>query len=270
MFMRALIVTTSLVAGCGAVADPGSEQKQNLRAAPDLIELPDGGVTFAGGPLTLLVVFDTSGSMGTAWDHRTRWQAANEALLSAIDEFEENLTVGAIRFPTDQDCGVASLEPGSTLDFQSGASFLSTWREQPNSPAGNTPLESALVQADAAIVSAAERGLLEHRFRVLVFSDGEPTCADEPETMIDFPRRWQEMGIHTYVLGLPGSAPAFDLLGAMANAGGTGAAVGGGPAIKNDATSTAIYERGVEQNHTDNIVVESEADLDDVTRALAR
>src|SRR5262245_43483402 len=36
------------------------------------------------GDLTLIVVFDKSGSMGDGWDGRSKWQVANEALQKAI------------------------------------------------------------------------------------------------------------------------------------------------------------------------------------------
>jgi hypothetical protein len=149
---------------------------------------------------------------------------------------------------------------------------VSDWTASAGAPQGNTPLELALAHADDAIMTAAERGLFESRFRVLVFSDGEPTCGDNSESIIDYPRRWREMGIHTYVIGLPGSAPAYDLLGAMANAGGTGVEFGGGPAISNDPDNQAqaVYSEGVEANDTENIVIEDEDDLEHVARATAR
>jgi hypothetical protein len=250
-----------------------TESGEPLRAAPDTRTLEDGSTVYGEGPLTLLVVFDTSGSMQQPWGSgRPKWQVANDALLAAIAEFEDNLTVGAVKFPVDQSCGVSPIGQAPQLDFRPGAEFVGDWLSQAAIPNGNTPLELGLAFADEAILAAAARGLLDHRFRVLVFSDGEPTCGDDSFAMIDYPRRWLQMGIHTYVVGLPGSSPAFDLLGAMADAGGTGVAAGGGPAIANDPDNQAqaVYAEGSAENDTSTIVVEDEDDLVHVTRASAR
>lgn len=262
-----------LLCACGASAEaerPFDVDGLPLVAAPDTVYRDDAGAVYAEGPLTLLVVFDNSGSMGTTWGVRSKWQAANDALLSAVRSFEDTLTVGAIRFPTDNDCGTLPIEREPQFDFVSGSTFLARWPAELIAPQGNTPLQLALQQADDAIERGRRAGLFENRFRVVLFSDGEPTCGDDPDAMLEYPKRWIEMGIHTYVVGLPGSAPAFELLGALASAGRTSSDFGGGAAIANDPTTAAIYETSVETNHTENIVVDDEDDLDDVTHALAR
>ena len=284
------LLSAAAASACGASSESGSrsdEQQQltlsprgtlitpsgeTLRAAPDTTTLDDGTVVYGAGPLTLLVVFDTSGSMDGPWGRASKWQVANDALLAAISEFEANLTVGAVKFPVDVECGVMPIDHSPQLDFRPGAQFVKDCKASSSVPQGSTPLELALAHADDAIMSAAEQGLFNQRFRVLVFSDGEPTCNDNSQAIIDYPRRWLEMGIHTYVIGLPGSAPAYDLLGAMANAGGTGTDFGGGPAIANDPDNQAqaVYSEGVEENDTENIVVEDEDDLEHVARATAR
>jgi hypothetical protein len=286
----ATLASAASLLACGASSRSGSksDERQSLtlspegtwidasgkpvRAAPDTTTLEDGTVVYGAGPLTLLVVFDTSGSMDGPWGRASKWEVANDALLSAISEFEANLTVAAVKFPVDGACGVQPVDESPQLDFRSGAQFVKDWKASAGSPLGDTPLELALAHADDAIMLAVERGLLEQRFRVLVFSDGEPTCQDNSQVMIDYPKRWLEMGIHTYVIGLPGSTPAFNLLGAMAGAGGTGVEQGGGPAIANDPDNQAqgVYSQGVAENDTENIVVDDEEDLEHVARATVR
>jgi Mg-chelatase subunit ChlD len=57
---------------------------------------------------------------------------------------------------------------------------------------------------------------------VIVLTDGEPNCDTEPELLTMLPAHWNERGVKTHVLGLPGSDTAADLLNAIAEAGGTG------------------------------------------------
>jgi hypothetical protein len=175
------------------------------------------------GDLTMLVVFDKSGSMGDHWDHRTKWEVANEAFMKAIEGVLDNLTIGTIFFPIPGDCAVESLDSGLQMDFKSGRAFASAWQETAASrvPVGSTPLELALRTADTAVDAALELGLLEDRFRVVLVTDGEPTCEDDPAAMIALAAAWYELGVETWVMGLPGSAGATELLDAIAEAGGT-------------------------------------------------
>jgi hypothetical protein len=137
-------------------------------------------------------------------------------------------------------------------------------------PLGSTPLLAAFQQADLAVQRAVGLGLLEHRFRVLLFSDGEPTCGDDLAALVSYPTRWREQGIDTYVLALPGSEVAAHLLDAIADAGGTGVEQGGGAAITSDAQAQAVYMEGVEEQGASRVVVDDEEELDDVTHAAAR
>lgn len=80
----------------------------------------------------------------------------------------------------------------------------------------------AFLAADEAIAQADEQGLLEDRFNVIVLTDGEPNCETDAALLTMLPAYWNEKGVKTHVLGLPGSDQAADLLNAIANAGGTG------------------------------------------------
>src|SRR5690606_25866843 len=120
-------------------------------------------------------------------------------------------------------CGVPGITVSPQIDFTSGRGFKESWiagacRAQ---PAGATPLERALEVADLALIGAQERGLLKERRRVILVTDGEPTCQDDQNAIVSFPAKWLEMGIETHVIGLPGSEQAHDLLDHIARAGGT-------------------------------------------------
>src|SRR5690606_37362494 len=138
------------------------------------------------------------------------------------------VTLGALFFPFDEEgappsCGVPSITISPQIDFASGRSFKESWIAAAcqAQPAGMTPLERALEVADLALASAQERDLLKERRRVILVTDGEPTCEDDPNALVSFPAKWSEMGIETHVIGLPGSEQAHVLLDAIAQAGGT-------------------------------------------------
>lgn len=176
------------------------------------------------GDLTLLVVFDKSGSMDSPWDERTKWQVANEALMKAIDPVIDNLTLGTIFFPVPGDCNVATLDSGEQVSFRTGREFRSYWQETAGlrAPNGSTPLEKSLRVADVAIEAGCRLGLLDDRFRVVLVTDGEPTCADDPTAIVELVADWNRAGVETWVMGLPGSEYAKQLLDAIALAGSTG------------------------------------------------
>jgi len=76
--------------------------------------------------------------------------------------------------------------------------------------------------ADLAIEEGCHLGLLSDRFRVVVVTDGEPTCGDDPTAMVELVADWNRAGVETWVMGLPGSDAAKTLLDAVALAGSTG------------------------------------------------
>jgi hypothetical protein len=180
-------------------------------------------LALGAGDLTMLVVFDRSGSMASAWDSRSKWQVANEALMKAIEGVIDNLTLAAILFPEPGACEVAPLGAESQIDFLPGRRFSSTWQERVSGqiPEGSTPLEASFRVVDQAIASAEDLGLLDDRFRVVLVTDGEPTCSDDLEAVTVLPAKWREKGVETWVMGLPGSAAAHELLDRIAEAGGT-------------------------------------------------
>jgi hypothetical protein len=195
----------------------------------------DAGVVDVVGDLqetSILFVFDKSGSMSSWWGGASRWRAAAAALEGAIAQAHsllgEKLRVGALLFPMESGCEVLPLDSGSQLDFMPAESFLSTWREAAaaNGPDGSTPLLEALRMADRALVKECRQGRMDHLYKVVIITDGEPNCGVEGdgagETLTTLPSKWHEKGISTYVFGLPGSDHAEDLLNDIAAAGGSG------------------------------------------------
>jgi Mg-chelatase subunit ChlD len=182
----------------------------------------DAGVTISE-PTSVLVVLDQSGSMGTGWSGGdSRWVAANKALIGALGPPREQLTIGAILFPLPGACEVTPITGEGQFPFQPGPAFIETWKQtiRVHDPNGSTPLERALAAADAALTEA--ESLLQRRSMVLVITDGEPTCDDDPEAFERYPAAWLARGIPTHVMGLPGSGAAAELLDRVARAGGTG------------------------------------------------
>jgi Mg-chelatase subunit ChlD len=86
---------------------------------------------------------------------------------------------------------------------------------------GSTPLELAMRIADMAIERGCGLGLLDDRFRVVLVTDGQPTCSDDTSGIVALAAEWRRVGVETWVMGLPGSETATSLLDAIAAAGGT-------------------------------------------------
>ncbi len=173
--------------------------------------------SLGSGDLTVLMVVDRSGSMMYEWEGTPKWQIARNAIDQAIVGVEEELTIGALLFPMEAGCNVAALHEPGQIDFQRGGSFQEEWADSAVSyPAGATPLGEAFRQADSAILQAEELGLLEQRFRVVVITDGEPTCGEDPNELVAYADLWREKGVEVRVMGLPGSSGAAALLNRIA------------------------------------------------------
>jgi hypothetical protein len=191
----------------------------------------DAGSALSGEPVTLLVIFDKSGSM--AWDWvidadagttGTRWSAASAAMLDAIWPRRAHVDVGALLFPQTYQCEVPSIEDEAQIDFTSAEQFTHEWvsRSNVNGPSGGTPMEAAFAAASKALDRASEMGLLSRRFEVLLLTDGEPNCGSNAEALPGYAADWLKRGVRTHVMGLPGSGEAAELLQRIAEAGGSG------------------------------------------------
>lgn len=195
------------------------------------------------GDLTVLVLFDKSGSMSSGWDERSKWQVANDSLMNALRPVLDLITIGTIFFPIPGDCNVAPLDSGLQIDFMAGRDFRSLWEQTADSrgPGGMTPLALAMQIADMAIEKACRLGLLERRFRVVIVTDGEPNCGVDVTTLPRLPAEWNRLGVETRVMGLPGSQGALDLMDQIAAAGGSGKCISlGTPQQMNDQMQAAL------------------------------
>lgn len=190
-----------------------------------------GAIEVVGEPkeTTLLFIFDKSGSMSSYWGDEMRWNAAARALVSAVTEahaiLADKLRVGSIMFPMPAGCTVEPLDSGYQLNFMPADQFLDSWDEAviTQGPDGSTPLGAALQAANVALVNECAAGRMDHLYKVVIITDGQPNCgASDSKTLGALPEEWAEHGITTYVFGLPGSTSAETLLNDVAEAGGSG------------------------------------------------
>jgi hypothetical protein len=203
-------------------------------------EVLDGGIEDTCGAVTIpttaevvsdhgnvLIVFDQSLSMTTPFSGQPLWKAASDAVRNALTPHQKSLTAGAVFFPTTDDilfisCTpdlVASIDTPPQIPFQPGSAFLKSWAtrwSQAGLHAG-TPTEIAL-GVGATALEAAD---LEGETMVLLVTDGASTCKRVTPSSESLAKGWLDAGIHTYVIGLPGSGPAETTLNAIAMAGGT-------------------------------------------------
>jgi len=165
-------------------------------------------------PTNVLIVLDRSGSMGHPWDERSKWDAANDALVGAIEAEDKELRVGTLLFPEPgaDACGVR--EPDGAIELTPADDFVRSRREGSwVDPGGSTPMEAAFRTVDATIDRVADEGLLEYeRFLVLLLTDGVPNCDSDEEVLRDLAAGWRARGVEVHALGLPGSEEASELL----------------------------------------------------------
>jgi hypothetical protein len=165
-------------------------------------------------PGNVLIIFDQSASMDSDFEGVPLWRAAADAVAQALTPLQDQLTIGAIFFPTSgadwtcvsfvlpcgQNC-VAPMSDPEQFAFQPGRQFLQAWeaRWQTAGLVTGTPLDSATVQADVALSQATLTGATV----VIIVTDGEPTCSLTPGS-VALAQGWHAAGIRTFVVGLPG------------------------------------------------------------------
>jgi hypothetical protein len=202
-------------------------------------------------PGNVLVVFDRSGSMLDDWNGTPKYQAAGNALISAITPLKSLLTMGGIFFPSPapadmtncpmgcnvanpihwipgpgacclngvaMSCAVDTIDQGDEINWGTADNFITTlptlW-DLPN--ANGTPLEAGIMQAAAAISAK----MFTDPLIVLVMTDGEPNCNTNQQNVLNQITTWHTAGINTHIVGLPGAQMAADFLNSLASAGGT-------------------------------------------------
>jgi hypothetical protein len=195
-------------------------------------------------------VFDRSLSMATEWSGGSssgpRWQIAEMAIASALEPHVSQLTVGAILFPSSSSGAGTGTCPAvdpieAQLPFEACASFLSTWDATWSTAnlMGSTPIDAAFDAADAALAGAGAETA------VVLLTDGEPTC-EGAVSAASHAGAWLSRGIHTYVVGLPGSDAGVAYLTSIATAGGTSA-----PVSVEDPSALGSTLAGIAGTHVD-------------------
>jgi hypothetical protein len=190
-------------------------------------------------PGNVLVLFDQSASMIEPWGTTTKIDAAATALVSAFTPLQDQLTIGALFFPsvlcagiTLQGGAVAPIDGNGQIPFVPGPQFLQQFNDHVAAMGAlgvGTPLNEAFDRADVAISNArgAMPPQLTGKLVVVLFTDGDPTCFPDqaltgiptkPE--VDWAAQWQANGITTHVVGLPGAMGAT-LLPQIAQSGGS-------------------------------------------------
>jgi hypothetical protein len=229
--------------GAGGAGGGGGECLPGMFCGPGLDEEGCGSLELESDvevirePGNLLVVFDQSISMNEAWGSTNKLQAAQDALTAALTPLADQLTIGAIVFPT-QVCLLVPPEGGAVapitdplqISFRPGAEFLTAWNALWPGGEGTgvgTPVNEAMDRAAVALQEAA--GTLTGVTAVMLFTDGEPNCLPDAMTQ-GIPTQLETAhaagwlagspSIKTYVVGLPG-ADGVALLDQIAVAGGT-------------------------------------------------
>ncbi len=184
----------------------------------------EGGAPSNGlgeGDLTVLLLIDRSSSMAESWDSGSKWEVALNAFFLGLIGVEDQVTLGALFFPTDGECAVASMTDPKQFKYQSGRHFVSSWKAKSSSifPEGSTPLGPAFEQANTALIQAKNEGLMDsdRRFRVVVVTDGTPNCGTDQNRIIQLANTWRSWGVEVRVIGLPGSEEAASFLTLLAS-----------------------------------------------------
>lgn len=227
----------------GGMGGGGGECEIGMFCAPDLDEEGCGTLELGSDvevirePGNLLVVFDQSASMNDMWGTTNKLQAAQDALTAAITPLADQLTVGAIVFPTQICLGVqpeggavAPITDPMQISFRPGPEFLTSWNAlwpDGMGPGLGTPVNEAMDRAAVALQEAA--GTLTGVTAVMLFTDGAPNCISDAMVQgiptkleTEHAAGWlaSDPSIKTYVVGLPGAA-GVQLLDDIAVAGGT-------------------------------------------------
>ncbi len=179
----------------------------------------EGGASNNGlgqGDLTVLLLIDRSSSMAENWDSGSKWEVSLNAFFLGLIGVEDDVTLGALFFPTDGECDVAPMTAPNQFEYQSGRSFVSSWKAKSSSifPLGSTPLGPAFEQANIALTEAQNAGLMEsdRRFRVVVVTDGVPNCGTDQNRVLQLANIWRTWGVELRIIGLPGSEEASAFL----------------------------------------------------------
>jgi hypothetical protein len=203
-------------------------------------------------PGNVLLIFDRSLSMNEDWNGSPKWQAAGTAVINALTPIANQLTIGAVLFPsptsgtgapgscvdpTGITCAILGNNPGvdqctvnpiaaaDQLNFEPGPKAIMDLQTGNNGgpkyqPVGRTPTAEAVQVADMALGTAQLVGTVV----AVIVTDGEPNCMWDQNATVTTITNWlSQKNIKTYVVGLPGAGTGKGpmVLNALAQAGGT-------------------------------------------------
>lgn len=238
--------------GDGGVLPDGGRCQQGVFCEDDAPDSDDCGSLELGAdvetieePGNVLVIFDRSGSMDQDWNGTgVKWQLAGQAVIDALTPVANQLTVGAVFFPSPDanacapddflcaftgggTCGVNPITAADQITFKPGPDFLTEFGTVGNAPkfqpvgGGRTPLTGGVIQGGEALAAGLADGTLTGTTSVIIITDGSPNCSwDEPATN-NLIASWQAQGIKSYVVGLPGAGGAATVLDTLAVSGAT-------------------------------------------------
>ncbi|HET6331937.1 MAG TPA: hypothetical protein VFG30_01930 [Polyangiales bacterium] len=206
---------------------------------PEICEGTNGALSASEtAPSTMLLVLDRSADMASDFQGAPRWQRSSEALMHTLTLRANALTLGAVLYPstsaacagTDWLCqlqgpAMCTVTPMASQDqvaFQPASQALGTL-VGPNgvyapATAAGVPLGESLQRADVALAAQPASA----KTSVVIIASGTPSCDWDSIRASAILKRWNERGVRTYVIALPGSPGATsNALAALAEAGGT-------------------------------------------------
>jgi hypothetical protein len=160
-----------------------------------------------GEPPDLLVVLDRSGSMNELLpifppDFITKWTHMRNALNALASQHEDNIRLGLLEFPTNDDCAVDGSAVKVPIDLNQAAEIATYFATRGAN--GNTPSQLALAGALTYYNTIPVNP--EGRF-VLFATDGQPNCStgDAAAETVAAVTALANAGVKTYVLGFGGA-----------------------------------------------------------------
>lgn len=197
-------------------------------------------------PGNVLVIYDRSSSMDADWNGTPKYQAAGNAIISALAPLKDLLTIGGVFFPSidpnicacnvadplhwipgpqacclngiGNSCFVSDIAQSDQIKFGPASAYIDAlpmlWRLM---MANGTPLQNGVTRGAEALANAT----LEGPVAVILMTDGEPNCNTDVAAVTQQVQMWKDKDIPTHVIGLPGAQDAADILNMLAVTGGT-------------------------------------------------
>ncbi len=176
-------------------------------------------------PGTIVLVMDRSGSMKDRSDgSSTRWELAVGAVRSTLASMSDDVNVGLVLFPTDENCAVSTVPAVAIAPLRTSRAGIFSKLDGSAPDMGNTPMIDATLAGYRMLDAAASLG----RSALVVVTDGGESCATSSGSMTINPMEEQNLlgeaafrashDVFTFAVGLETSN---NLLSALAQSGAT-------------------------------------------------